>query len=93
MSSEPRIHPTAIIDAAADLAADVTVGAYTVIGPGVQIGAGCTIGAHVVMKGPTTLGANNHIYPFASIGDDPQDKKFAGEDTRVEIGSGNTFRE
>lgn len=93
MNVKNAIHSTSIIDPGAELADDVQVGPYAVIGPGVQIGPGCTIGAHTNIKGPTTLGANNHIYPFASIGDDPQDKKFAGESTRLEIGSDNTFRE
>ncbi|CAG0939242.1 UDP-N-acetylglucosamine acyltransferase [Gammaproteobacteria bacterium] len=87
------IHETAIIDPAAELAHDVSVGPYSVIGPRVRIGAGSVIGPHVVIRGPTTLGAGNRIFQFASIGDDPQDKKFAGEDTRLEIGDRNTIRE
>ena len=93
MSDYELIHPTAIISEQAELAEDVTVGAYTVIGPDVQIGRGCEIGAHVVIKGPTVMGPDNRIYPFASIGDDPQDKKYAGEESRLEIGAGNTIRE
>ncbi len=87
------IHPSAIISPQAGLAADVTVGPYSVIGPGVSIGAGSTIGAHVVIKGPTTIGSGNRIFQFASIGEDPQDKKYAGEPTLLEIGNGNTIRE
>lgn len=87
------IHATAIISPAAELAADVTVGPYSVIGPQVRIGAGTVIGAHVVIKGPTTMGAGNQVFQFASIGDDPQDKKYAGEPTRLEIGDRNTIRE
>jgi len=69
------------------------VGAYAVIGPDVEIGAGTRIEPHAVIKGPTTIGENNHIFQFASIGDDPQDKKYAGEKTRLLIGNGNTIRE
>ncbi|MBW7930411.1 MAG: acyl-[acyl-carrier-protein]--UDP-N-acetylglucosamine O-acyltransferase, partial [Gammaproteobacteria bacterium] len=87
------IHATAIISPAAELAADVTVGPYSVIGPQVRIGAGTVIGAHVVIKGPTTMGAGNQVFQFATIGDDPQDKKNAGEPTRLEIGDRNTIRE
>jgi len=93
MSNEPAIHASAVIAADAELAEDVRVGPFAVIGSGVQIDTGCEIGAHVVIKGPTSLGPNNRIYPFASIGDDPQDKKYAGEATRLEIGAGNTIRE
>lgn len=87
------IHPTALIDPRAELADDVTVGPYAVIGPHVQIGAGTRIGPHVVIEGRTTLGENNRIYQFASLGAAPQDKKYAGEDTRLVIGNGNTIRE
>ena len=87
------IHATAIVSPGAELAADVAVGPYSIIDAGVRIGAGTTIAAHVVIKGPTTLGENNRIFQFASIGDDPQDKKYAGEATRLEIGNGNTIRE
>ena len=87
------IHATAIISPDAELAPDVSVGPYSVIGPQVRIGAGSVIGPHVVIRGPTTLGAGNRIFQFASIGDDPQDKKFGGEETRLEIGDRNTIRE
>jgi len=87
------IHPTAIIDPAARVAADVKVGAYSVIGPHVEIAAGCEIASHVVINGPTKLGQNNKIYQFSSIGEDPQDKKFAGESTLLEIGDNNLIRE
>ena len=93
MTTEPHIHPTAIVAPDAELADDVKVGPYTVIGSRVQIGAGSEIGAHAIVKGPTVIGANNRIYPFASVGDDPQDKKYAGEGTRLEIGDNNTIRE
>jgi UDP-N-acetylglucosamine acyltransferase len=69
------IHPTAIIDPQAELADDIIVGAYSVIGPGVIIDSGCEIGSHVVIDGPTKIGKNNRIYQFSSIGADPQDKK------------------
>lgn len=87
------IHPTAIIDKRAELDSTVTVGPYAVIDGAVQIGAQTKIDAHAVIKGPTTIGANNHIYQFASVGDDPQDKKYAGEDTELRIGDGNSIRE
>jgi len=77
------IHPTAIIDPSANIAADVTVGAYSVIGANVTIGAGCKIGPHVVIEGPTVIGEENEIYQFSSIGAAPQDKKYAGEPTEL----------
>ena len=87
------IHPTATVSPAAELAAGVQVGPYSVIGAGVRIGSGTIIASHVVIKGPTTLGKGNRIFQFASVGDDPQDKKYAGEATQLEIGDGNTIRE
>lgn len=87
------IHPTALIDASAQLAPDVQVGAYTVIGAGVTIGSGTWIGPHVVVDGPTTIGRDNKIFQFASIGAAPQDLKYNNEPTRLEIGDRNTFRE
>jgi UDP-N-acetylglucosamine acyltransferase len=87
------IHPSAIIDASADLAPDVQVGAYAVIGPDVTIDEGCIIDPHVVIQGPTQLGKRNHIYSFASIGGAPQDKKYRHEPTRLVIGDDNTIRE
>ncbi len=87
------IHPTALIAPDAQLAPDVEVGAYTVIGPGVAIGAGTWVGPHVVIEGPTTIGVENRIFPFASIGAAPQDLKYRGEPTRLEIGDRNSFRE
>jgi UDP-N-acetylglucosamine acyltransferase len=88
-----RIHATAIVDPKAELDDDVEVGPYSVIGPRVRIGAGCVIGAHVVIEGDTTLGRDNRVHPFASLGGAPQDKKYRGEPTRLEIGDDNTFRE
>ena len=87
------IHPTAIIDPKAELDSSVRVGPYTVIGAHVQIGAGTSIGAHAVIAGPTTIGENNTIFQFASLGAVPQDKKYAGEPTRLIIGNNNTIRE
>ena len=87
------IHPTALVDPGAQFAADVAVGPYAVIGARVQIGAGSQVGAHCVIDGCTTIGSNNKIFQFASIGAAPQDKKYAGEPTRLEIGDGNTIRE
>lgn len=88
-----RVHPTALVDAGAGLDADVEIGAYSVIGPNVAIGAGTSVGAHAVVQGHTTIGRNNRIHPFCSIGGPPQDKKYAGEPTRLEIGDGNMIRE
>jgi UDP-N-acetylglucosamine acyltransferase len=87
------IHPTAIVDPKAEIAPDVEIGAYSVIGPNVRIGSGTSIGAHVVIQGPTTIGRNNRIFHFCSLGEEPQDKKYAGEPTTLEIGDGNTIRE
>ena len=87
------IHPTAIIDKKAELDSSVTVGPYAVIGPHVQIGADCWVGPHAVINGPTTMGKNNKIFQFASVGEIPQDKKFAGEDTRLVMGDDNVVRE
>ncbi len=88
-----NIHPTAIVDPSADIDATVQVGPYAVIGPRVRIGARCHIGPHVVIARDTTLGADNRVHPYASLGGDPQDKKYAGEPTRLVIGDGNTIRE
>ncbi|MGD8578967.1 MAG: acyl-ACP--UDP-N-acetylglucosamine O-acyltransferase [Lysobacterales bacterium] len=88
-----RIHPTALVDPSARLADDVEVGAFSIVGPKVTIGSGCWIGSHVVLTGRTTLGKNNRIFQFASIGEEPQDKKYAGEDTELVIGDDNTIRE
>lgn len=87
------IDPRAVIEPGAKLAADVVVGPYAIIGANVEIGPGCRIGPHSVVTGWTRLGANNQIFQFSSIGDAPQDKKYAGEPTRLEIGDRNVFRE
>ena len=87
------IHSTAIIADSAKIADDVEIAAYTIIGENVEVGSGTRIGSHVVISGPTVIGKDNHIYQFASIGDDPQDKKYADEPTRLIIGDRNTIRE
>jgi UDP-N-acetylglucosamine acyltransferase len=87
------VHPSAVVDPAARLARDVVVGPFSVIGPQVEIGEESWIGSHVVIDGRTRIGRRNRIFHFASIGGAPQDKKYAGEDTLVEIGDGNTIRE
>ena len=87
------IHPTAIIDRAAELAEGVSVGPYAIIGAGVVVGAGSRIGPHAIVLGPTRLGQDNEVWQFASIGDVPQDKKYGGEETMLEIGDRNRFRE
>lgn len=91
--TEPRIHPTAIIDPKAELDSSVEVGAFSIVGPGVRIDAGTRVGSHVVIKGPTTIGKNNQIFQYSSLGEVPQDKKFKDEPTLLEIGDGNTIRE
>lgn len=87
------IHPTAIIADSAVIADDVEIGAYSIIGENVEIGSGTRIDSHVVIKGPTTIGKDNQIYQFASLGDAPQDKGYAGEPTRLTVGDRNTIRE
>jgi UDP-N-acetylglucosamine acyltransferase len=87
------VHPSAVVDARARLGSDVEVGPYSIIGPDVEIGAGSRIGPHAVITGETRIGPNCRIWQFSSIGDAPQDKKYSGEPTRLEIGAGNTIRE
>jgi UDP-N-acetylglucosamine acyltransferase len=87
------IDARAVVDPAARIDADVHVGAYAIIGAGVQIGRGTRVEPHAVIKGKTTIGVDNHIFQFASIGDDPQDKKYKGEPTELVIGDRNTIRE
>lgn len=87
------IHPTALVDPAARLGANVSIGAYSVIGAGVEIGDGTSVGPHVVIEGPTRIGRDNRIFQFASLGAAPQDKKYGGEPTTLEIGDRNTIRE
>lgn len=87
------IHSTALIDPSAKISAGVEVGPYSIVGADVEIGEGTVIGPHVVIKGPTTIGKNNKIFQFASVGEDCQDQKYAGEKTRLVIGDNNTIRE
>jgi UDP-N-acetylglucosamine acyltransferase len=88
-----NIHPTAIVDAKAELADDVKVGAFSIIGPDVKIDSGTSVGPHVVISGHTTIGKPNQIFQFSSLGEAPQDKKYQGESTKLEIGDHNTIRE
>ncbi|MES2012668.1 MAG: acyl-ACP--UDP-N-acetylglucosamine O-acyltransferase [Pseudomonadota bacterium] len=88
-----KIHATAIIDSSAELDSSVEVGAYSVIGPNVKIGAGTRVAGHVMINGPTTIGQNNHIFQYSSLGEAPQDKKYKDEPTLLEIGDNNTIRE
>ena len=87
------IDSRAVVSPQADIASDVQIGPFSVIGADVSIGAGTWIGPHVVINGPTRIGSHNKIYQFASLGDAPQDKKYNGEPTRLEIGDRNVFRE
>jgi UDP-N-acetylglucosamine acyltransferase len=89
----PRIHPTAIIEDGAKLSKNVEIGPYTFIGGHVEIGEGTTVGSHAVITGHTRIGAHNRIFHFVSLGETPQDKKYAGEPTRLEIGDHNVIRE
>ena len=88
-----RIHPMAAVDPKARVDEDVTIGPYAIIGADVELGAGCVIEPHVVLEGPATLGRDNHVFPHVCIGQPPQDLKFSGGETRVEIGDRNQFRE
>ena len=88
-----RVHPTAIVDARAEIDGDVQIGPYCVIGAGVRIGKGCRVHSHVVITGRTTLGEGNVVFPFATIGDTPQDLKYKGEPSELLIGNRNTIRE
>lgn len=88
-----NIHPTAVVDAKAELAEDVVVGPYSIVGPHVVLGAGTQVGSHSVIEGHTTLGRDNRIGHFASVGGMPQDMKYRGEPTRLVIGERNTIRE
>ena len=89
----PQVHPSAIVDPAAVLGEGVKIGPHCVIGPGVTLGDRCHLHGHVVISGPTIIGADNEFYPFACLGQRSQDLKYEGEPTYLEIGSGNTFRE
>jgi len=87
------IHERAVVSSRARIHSDATIGPYSIIGPDVEIGPGTRVESHVVIKGPSVIGRDNHIFQFASIGDDPQDKKYAGEPTELIIGDRNTVRE
>ena len=87
------IHKSVIISETAKISDNVEIGPFSIIGDHVEIGEGTRIDSHVVINGPTIIGSENHIYQFASIGDDPQDKKYRGEPTRLKIGNRNTIRE
>ncbi len=89
----PGIHPTAIVDPLAELDTLVSIGPYSIVGPNVKIGAGTTVGAHCVIEGHTTIGRDNRIFQFNSLGAIPQDKKYAGEPCELVIGERNTIRE
>jgi len=89
----PRIHPTAVIHDGAHVPASCHVGPYCVVGEGVELGVGCELHSHVVLGGPSKFGARNLFFPFGSVGLPPQDLKYAGEPTRLEVGDDNTFRE
>jgi len=88
-----RVHPTAIVDARAEIDGDVEIGPHCVIGAGVRIGKGCRVHSHAVITGRTTLGEGNVVFPFATIGDTPQDLKYKGEPSELLIGNRNTIRE
>jgi UDP-N-acetylglucosamine acyltransferase len=88
-----QVHPSAVVDPAAELDDSVTIGPFSVIGPHVRIGAGTTVGPHCVIEGHTTIGRDNRIFQFASLGAVPQDKKYAGEPTELVIGERNIIRE
>jgi len=88
-----RIHPTALVDSGAELATDVEIGPFSIIGPRVTIGAQTVVGPHVVVTGCTRLGARNRLFQFTSIGEIPQDRKYGGEPTTTTIGDDNVFRE
>jgi UDP-N-acetylglucosamine acyltransferase len=88
-----NIHSTAIVDPKAELADGVEIGAYSMIGPDVKVDSGTRVGAHVVINGHTTIGKNNQIFQFSSLGEAPQDKKYQNEPTKLEIGDNNTIRE
>lgn len=91
--SGSTVHPTAVVAPGAELGAGVSVGAYSIIGPHVRLGDGCRVGPHVVIEGRTTLGARNEVFQFASIGAVPQDLKYRGEPSTLEVGDDNRIRE
>ena len=90
---EPRVHPTAVIDPGAVIGADCEIGPFCVLGPQVRLGRGVVLKSHVVVAGETSIGDETTVFPFASIGEVPQDLKFRGEKVRLEIGARNRIRE
>lgn len=88
-----KIHPTAIIDATAELDSSVEIGPYSIVGANVKIDAATRVAGHVIINGPTVIGKNNHIFQYSSLGEAPQDKKYKDEPTLLEIGDNNTIRE
>jgi UDP-N-acetylglucosamine acyltransferase len=92
-SDSAMIHASAIVGPGAKIADDVRIGPYAIIGDQVELGAGCRVGPHAVITGRTQIGAGTRIFQFASVGEEPQDKKFAGEESELVIGSNNTIRE
>ncbi|MFL6439415.1 MAG: acyl-ACP--UDP-N-acetylglucosamine O-acyltransferase [Terriglobales bacterium] len=93
MTARSHVHPTAIIDPAARIPASCIVGPFCIVGEEVEMGEGCELLSHVVLKGPSKIGDNNRVFPFATLGLEPQDLKFKGEKTRLEIGDNNVIRE
>ena len=93
MRNMAEIHPTAIVDSTCEIADDVKIGPYCVVGPHVKLDSGCVLHNNVVIGGPSTFGKNNEFYPFCTIGTKTQDLKYAGEPTFLEVGEGNVFRE
>jgi UDP-N-acetylglucosamine acyltransferase len=91
--SASQVHEQAIIAASAKVGTGVRVGAYAVIGENVELGEGCVLYSHAMVQGPSNIGRNNVFHPFCSVGGDPQDFRFQGEKTELEVGDGNTFRE
>ena len=91
--SSSQVHEQAIVAGSAKIGAAVRVGAYAVIGDHVELGEGCVLHSHAVVQGPSKIGRNNVFHPFCSVGGDPQDFRFQGEKTELEVGDGNTFRE
>lgn len=91
--TDPLVHPTAVVSPRAEIGRDVRIGPFSVVGDGVRIGDRTRIGSHVVIEGPTTLGEDNVVFPFASVGHPPQDLKYAGEPTELRIGDRNQIRE
>jgi len=88
-----RVHPSAVVEPGAELGDDVVVGPFCYVGAGVELGAGSCLLSHVALLGPASLGRNNRVYPFATLGAPPQDRSWSGEPTRLEVGDDNVFRE